>query len=85
MCSEAHHTSFNKLERRKGAFYSEIQKMNERELKKVYSTHRYTREIPEPAPFLFWHGAQIGGLWGFLVTKITVVRQVRMSRTCTAV
>ena len=27
--------------------------------------HRYTREIPEPAPFLSQHGAQIGGLWGF--------------------
>ena len=22
--------------------------------------HRYTREIPEPAPFLSWHGTQIG-------------------------
>ena len=24
--------------------------------------HRYTREIPQPAPFLSWHGAQWGSL-----------------------
>ena len=41
--------------------------------------HRYTKEIPEPAPFLFHHGAQIWGLRVFPVIKITVVRQVPMS------
>ena len=30
----------------------------------LYIHHRYTREIPEPAPFLSWHGAQIG-VFGF--------------------
>ena len=24
--------------------------------------HRYTKEIPEPAPFLSWHDAEIWGL-----------------------
>ena len=38
--------------------------------------HRYTREIPEPAPFLSQHGAQIGGLRVFSVIKITMIRQV---------
>ena len=23
-------------------------------------THRYRPEIPEPAPFLYWHGLQLG-------------------------
>ena len=27
--------------------------------------HRYIREIPEPVPFLSWHGAQIGSLQVF--------------------
>ena len=31
--------------------------------------HRYTRKIPEPAPFLSRHGAQIGGLWVFPVIE----------------
>ena len=31
--------------------------------------HRYTRDIPELAPFFSWHGAQIGGLRVFLVIK----------------
>ena len=44
-----------------------------------------TRKIPEPAPFLSWHGAQIGGLQIFSVIKVTVVRQVRMSPVCTAI
>ena len=36
--------------------------------------HKYTREIPEPAPFSSRHGAQsqIGGLWVFSVIKIIV-------------
>ena len=34
--------------------------------KKLLFNHRYTREIPEPAPCLSWHGAQIGGLQIFL-------------------
>ena len=42
-------------------------------------TPRYAREIPDPAPFLSWHGAQIGGLQVFPVNKIIVVRQVRLS------
>ena len=46
--------------------------------------HRYTPEIQEPAPSLFRHGAQIGGLRVFPVIKITVVRQVRMSPASTA-
>ena len=48
-------------------------------VQKVYITHRYTREIPEPTPFLSQHGAQIGGLRVFSVIKITVVRQVCVS------
>ena len=47
--------------------------------------HRYTPEIPEPAPSLSRHGAQFGGLRVFPVIKITVVRQVRMLPACTAV
>ena len=31
--------------------------------------HRYTQEIPEPAPFLSLHGAKIGGLQVFPVIK----------------
>ena len=34
--------------------------------------NRYRREIPEPALFLSWHGAQIGGLWVFPIIKILV-------------
>ena len=49
------------------------------------SYHRYTREIPEPAPSLSQHGAQIGGLRDFLVIKITVVHQVCMSPASTVV
>ena len=30
---------------------------------------KYTREIPEPATFLFRHGAEIEGLWVFPVIK----------------
>ena len=41
--------------------------------------HRYAREIPEPAPFLSKHGAQIGDRQGFPVFKITTVHQVLMS------
>ena len=37
--------------------------------------------MPEPAPFLSRHGAQIWGLWIFPVIEITVVRRVRMSPT----
>ena len=33
--------------------------------------HRYTREIPEPAPFLSRLGAKIEGFWVFPVIKIT--------------
>ena len=47
--------------------------------------HRYTREIPEPAPSLYRHGAQIGGLRVFPVIKITMVHQVHMSPASTAV
>ena len=39
---------------------------------------RYTREIPEPAPFLSRHGAQIGVFGFFPAIKITVIHQVRM-------
>ena len=46
----------------------------------------YTWKIPEPAPFLSWHGAQIGGLRVFSpLIEITVVRQVCMSPASTAV
>ena len=31
----------------------------------VIKNHRYTREIPEPTPFLSWYGAQIRVLWVF--------------------
>ena len=46
--------------------------------------HRHTREIPEPAPFLSRHGAQIGGIRVFPTIKITVIHQVRSERenTC---
>ena len=37
--------------------------------KNLHFIHRYTRKIPEPAPFLFRHGAQSGGLWVFTVIK----------------
>ena len=40
--------------------------------------HRYTREIPEPAPFLSWHGTQIGGIRVFPTIKTTAICQVRM-------
>ena len=43
------------------------------------STHSYTREIPEPAPFLSWHAGKIGGLQVFPVIKITMVRQVHIT------
>ena len=49
------------------------------------SYHRHTREIPEPAPSWFMHGAQIGGLRVFPIIKITVVRQVRMSPDSSAI
>ena len=51
---------------------------------KVYR-YMYTQEISEHVPSLFRHGAQIGGLLGFPVIKITVVRQVRMSPAYTVV
>ena len=41
-------------------------------------THRYTPEIPEPAPSWSRHGARFGGLRVFPVTKIIMVRQVRL-------
>ena len=44
----------------------------------MYKLHRYRPEIPEPAPFLFRHGAKIGGSLVFPVTKITVIRQMHM-------
>ena len=47
--------------------------------------HRYTREIPESAPFSSGHGAHIGSIGVFPVIKITVVRQVRMSPVSSAV
>ena len=47
--------------------------------------HRYTPEIPKPAPSLLRHGAEIWGLWVFPVIKITLVRQVRWSPASTAV
>ena len=50
-----------------------------------HNIHRYTREIPEPAPFLSRHGAQIGGCQVLPVIKITVVCQICMSPTSTAV
>ena len=34
-------------------------------------SHRYTREIPEPAPFLSQHGVQIGGTQVFPVIRIS--------------
>ena len=40
--------------------------------------HRYTREIPEPAPFLPRHGAQIGGIQVFPTIKIIVIHQVHI-------
>ena len=46
------------------------------------SVHRYTREIPEPAPFWSRHGARIGGIWVFSCGKITMVRQVHMFCVC---
>ena len=46
----------------------------------VNMEHRYRPEIPEPAPSLFLHGAQIGGIQVFPAIKITVIRQVRMYR-----
>ena len=48
-------------------------------------THRYTREIPEPAPILSWHGDQIGSLWVFSLIKITVVLWVCMPPGSTVV
>ena len=41
---------------------------------------RYTREIPEHAPFLFRHEAQTGCLRVFPVIKITVARRVFVTR-----
>ena len=46
--------------------------------KPKYPSHRYTREIPEPAPFLSEHGAQIGGVRVFPVIKITMDRQMHI-------
>ena len=40
----------------------------------VHADPRSTREIPEHTSFLSRHGAQIGGLQIFLVSKIFVVR-----------
>ena len=51
----------------------------------VIFTHRYSSEIPEPAPFLSWYGDQIGGLQVFPVIKIIVAHQVRMSPASTAI
>ena len=44
----------------------------------VADDHRYRSEIPEPAPSLFRHGAQIGGIPIFPVIKIIVICLVRM-------
>ena len=49
------------------------------------ATHRYTRAIPEPVPFLFRHGAQIGGLRSFSRNQNNAARQVRMSPASTVV
>ena len=49
-------------------------------IKAICNIHRYTWEIPEPAPFLSWHEAQIGRIWVFPVIKITVVRQVHITQ-----
>ena len=38
-------------------------------LKRKQLHDRYAQGIPEPAPFLSWHGAPIGGLWVFLKSK----------------
>ena len=43
-----------------------------------YGNHRYRPEIPEPAPVVFRHEAQIWGIQVFPTIKITVIRQVRM-------
>ena len=45
----------------------------------------HRREIPEPAPFLFRRGAQIGVCRFFSIVKITMIHQVRMSPASTAV
>ena len=55
------------------------------EVLNILYSHKYTREIPESAPFLYRHGAQIGGLRVFHIIKITVIRQVRISPASTAV
>ena len=46
-------------------------------------SHRYTPEIPESAPSWSRHGAQIGGLWVFLIIKIIVVNEAVMLPVCT--
>ena len=49
-----------------------------RQVWNMHTIHRYRPEIPEPAPSLFRHGAQIGGIWGFPAIKITMICQVHM-------
>ena len=51
----------------------------------MFLYHKYIIEIPELAPVLLQHGAQIKGLQVFLVIKITVVCEVHMSPASTVV
>ena len=51
---------------------------NMSQMYKIGFFHGYRPEIPEPAPSLFRHGAQIGGIRGFPAIKITVIRHVPM-------
>ena len=51
----------------------------------ISESHKYTLAIPEPAPSLSRHGAQIGGLQVFPVIKTIVVHHLRMLVACTAV
>ena len=51
----------------------------------MHQSHRFAREIAEPALFLSSHGPQIEGLWVFSVIKITVVCQVHVSPASAAV
>ena len=50
-------------------------------MQSISKGHRYTRGIPEPAPFLSQHVA----LRVFPVIKITAVHKVRMSPASTVV
>ena len=47
--------------------------------------HRYTPEIPDPAPFWSRQEAEFGGLQVFPVIRITVVCQVRVLPARTAI